>query len=126
MLKNFCSFSQEYLYQHLAVIVFRQQTESFDYQNTMKNRSIIEQLKVQKKNIQSNKRKNRNRVLDIDIILPPNNKKIFSAYLSFGGKNERILSISPILSKASYLANHEEQPPKSEKKKRKVKRKKFQ
>ena len=78
----------------------RQQSESFDYHNTMKNGSIPELLKLQeqqKQELQSNERQ---------IEINQDNNQIYGSFIS---------AISP---KASFPSNFEEKTPMTKKKKR--------
>ena len=114
----------------------RQQSESFDYHNTMKNSSIYEQLKRQEQNIQSNERKieinqdcnqenlfsinkknqkghNQNFNLDMHI---STTKNIISVSSPFPAKNNQIF-ISFISPEAISPQFSEEQKPKLKKRK---------
>ena len=115
-----------------------QQTESFNYHNTMKNGSILEQLKLQEEKFQYSERKtenNQKKTLSFNLenkktgyqavhISIPNNTKQgndTSANQSFILENEStfntLLSITPL--RTTYFTNHEEQIPKPKKKKKK-------
>ncbi|WP_300427606.1 DUF5712 family protein [uncultured Parabacteroides sp.] len=112
----------------------RQQAESFDYHNMMKNDSIIEQLKLQEQDIQFSERKiainqdnNQENLLYINI----ENTKVphitikqessTSAYPSFNKENKQLYDsfISIALGQIVFSPNQEEQIPKTKKKKRK-------
>ena len=87
----------------------RQQTESFDYYNTMKNSQIPEQLELQKQEIESYKRKER-----------ANQENVFFDNIHFNPETNHSLDL-PVLftpSKASTSKERELKPQK--KKKRKI------
>ena len=112
----------------------RQQAESFDYHNMMKNDSIIEQLKLQEQDIQFSERKiainqdnNQENLLYINI----ENTKVphitikqessTSGDPSFNKENKQLYDsfISIALGRIVFSPNQEEQIPKTKKKKRK-------
>ena len=76
----------------------RQQTELFEYQNTMKNSSILEQLKRQEQEIQFNERK-------IEI----NQENLFSINLENKETNNQYFSTDSKVDKkgASYIQNYQ-------------------
>ena len=95
----------------------RQQTESFDYQNVMKNGSISEQFELQEQEIQSSERKT-------EINQDSNQENLFSINLEnkavTNQKNSQTLNsfLSLISSGPDYMTNLEEQIPKLKKKKK--------
>ncbi|MCS2405923.1 putative DUF5712 [Bacteroides salyersiae] len=116
----------------------RQQSESFDYHNTMKNNSTSEQLKLQEENFQYSEREtenNQKKILPfnlenkktgyqaVHISISDNTKQVSdtSANQPFIQENESIsntlLSIAPL--SATYFTNHEERIAKPKKKKKK-------
>lgn len=109
----------------------RQQAESFDYHNMMKNDFIIEQLKLQEQDIQFSERKiainqdnNQENLLYINI----ENTKVphitikqesnTSVYPSFNKENKQLYDsfISIALGQIVFSPNQEEQIPKTKKK----------
>ena len=116
----------------------RQQSESFDYHNTMKNNSTSKQLKLQEENFQYSEREtenNQKKILPfnlenkktgyqaVHISISNNTKQVSdtSANQPFIQENESIsntlLSIAPL--SATYFTNHEERIAKPKKKKKK-------
>jgi len=123
----------------------RQQSESFDYHNTMKNNSISEQLKQQEVNIQSCERKmevnqnsNQENMLSNNPESKKANSKAFNTDENIAIKQESDTSISPSVnqnnnqtsdvvlslttSRTDLTFNNEDQTPKSKKKKKKGRR----
>lgn len=123
----------------------RQQSESFDYHNTMKNNSISEQLKQQEVNIQSCERKmevnqnsNQENMLSNNPESKKANSKAFNTDENIATKQESDTSISPSVnqnnnqtsdvvlslttSRTDLTFNNEDQTPKSKKKKKKGRR----
>ena len=123
----------------------RQQSESFDYHNTMKNNSISEQLKQQEVNIQSCERKmevnqnsNQQNMLSNNPESKKANSKAFNTDENIATKQENDTSISPSVnqnnnqtsdvvlslttSRTDLTFNNEDQTPKSKKKKKKGRR----
>lgn len=117
----------------------RQQSESFDYYNTMKNSSISEQLKQQEVNIQSDERKikvNQNSNQENFFSINPENKETndqtFNANTYISPKQESNTSVNLLLNQKineitnSFIPNgidlsskHREQIPISKKKRNK-------
>ena len=83
----------------------RQQSESFDYHNTIKNSSISEQLKIQEQEFKANKRK-----IEINQDRNPDYNQSSNLFLSF------------IPSGADFILNSKEQTLKHKKGKRKKRR----
>lgn len=119
----------------------RQQSESFDYHNTMKNNSISEQLKQQEANIQSCERKmevnqnsNQENMLSNNSESKKENSKAFNTDENIVTKQECETSvnqnnnqtsdvvISLTTSRIDLTFNNEDQTPKSKKKKKKGRR----
>ena len=123
----------------------RQQSESFDYHNTMKNNSISEQLKQQEVNIQSCERKmevnqnsNQENMLSNNPESKKANSKAFNTDENIATKQESDTSVSPSVnqnnnqtsdvvlslttSRTDLTFNNEDQTPKSKKKKKKGRR----
>ena len=123
----------------------RQQSESFDYHNTMKNNSISEQLKQQEVNIQSYERKmevnqnsNQENMLTNNPESKKANSKAFNTDENIATKQESDTSVSPSInqnnnqtpdvvlslttSRTDLTFNNENQTPKSKKKKKKGRR----
>ena len=119
----------------------RQQSESFDYHNTMKNNSISEQLKQQEANIQSCERKmgvnqnsNQENMLSNNSESKKENSKAFNTDENIVTKQECETSvnqnnnqtsdvvISLTKSRIDLTFNNEDQTPKSKKKKKKGRR----
>lgn len=119
----------------------RQQSESFDYHNTMKNNSISEQLKQQEANIQSCERKmevnensNQENMLSNNSENKKENSKAFNTDENIVTKQECETSvnqnnnqtsdvvISLTTSRIDLTFNNEDQTPKSKKKKKKGRR----
>ena len=119
----------------------RQQSESFDYHNTMKNNSISEQLKQQEANIQSYERKmevnqnsNQENMLSNNSENKKENSKAFNTDENIVTKQECETSvnqnnnqtsdvvISLTTSRIDLTFNNEDQTPKSKKKKKKGRR----
>lgn len=92
----------------------RQQTESFDYQNVMKNCSISEQLNLQKQDIQSDERK-----IEVDQNSNIENKKTSNQALNQESNQASDSFISFVSSGAGFQYNLEEQISKPKKKKKK-------
>ena len=92
----------------------RQQTESFDYQNVMKNCSISEQLNLQKQDIQSDERK-----IEVDQNSNIENKKTSNQALNQERNQASDSFISFVSSGAGFQYNFEEQISKPKKKKKK-------
>ncbi|MGK4225470.1 DUF5712 family protein [Parabacteroides distasonis] len=92
----------------------RQQTESFDYQNVMKNCSISEQLNLQKQDIQSDERK-----IEVDQDSNIENKKTSNQALNQERNQASDSFISFVSSGAGFQYNFEEQISKPKKKKKK-------
>lgn len=122
----------------------RQQKESFDYHNIIKNGYIAEQLELQKQEFQSNKREteiNQENLLSINIENKGTNNQVFNidtytvykqvsqpSKLYFNQENNKASSslISYILSDISFLKNtspHEESEIRLQKKKKRKSRK---
>ena len=112
----------------------RQQSESFDYHNTMKNGSISEQTKLQEQEIQSSESKaginqgsNQENLLSINlenkgtihISIKQENNTLTNP--SFDQKNNQLSDsfISIVPSGIIFPSNYEEQMSKSKKKKKK-------
>ena len=119
----------------------RQQSESFDYHNTMKNNSISEQLKQQEANIQSCERKmgvnqnsNQENMISNNSESNKENSKAFNTDENIVTKQECETSvnqnnnqtsdvvISLTTSRIDLTFNNEDQTPKSKKKKKKGRR----
>lgn len=89
----------------------RQQTESFDYQNVIKNCSISEQLNLQKQDIQSDERK-----IEVDQNSNIENKKTSNQALNQESNQASDSFISFVSSGAGFQYNLEEQISKPKKK----------
>ena len=115
----------------------RQQSESFDYHNTMKNISITEQIKLQEQEIQSSERKiesnqnsnienkeTNNQTFNTDENIATEQEGHISTNPSFNLENNPISSslFSFVPSVVTFPANHEEQMLKPKKRKKKVRR----
>lgn len=117
----------------------RQQTESFDYHNTMKNRYVSKQLKLQEQEFQSSERKaevNQNSNQENLYSFNLENKKVNNHTVCIKNNNHIKLdnhasqntSSNPeysqflylVSSKMSFLHNQEVQKPKPKKKKNKI------
>ena len=104
----------------------RQQTESFDYHNMMKNSSTVEQLKLQEKCIQSDKRKIEiNQVSNQEYLFSINleNKKTIKQSFDTGNNQTVDSFISFVSSEIDISFNPEDyyfKPKKQKKKRRKI------
>lgn len=104
----------------------RQQTESFDYHNMMKNSSTVEQLKLQEKCIQSDKRKIEiNQVSNQEYLLSINleNKKTIKQSFDTGNNQTVDSFISFVSSGIDISFNPEDyyfKPKKQKRKRRKI------
>lgn len=92
----------------------RQQTESFDYQNVMKNGSISEQFNVQKQDIQSDERK-----IEVDKNSNIENKKASNQALNQESNQVPDSFISFISPEGGFQYSSKEQMSKHKKKKKK-------
>ena len=104
----------------------RKQTESFDYHNMMKNSSTVEQLKLQEKCIQSDKRKIEiNQVSNQEYLFSINleNKKTIKQSFDTGNNQTVDSFISFVSSEIDISFNQEDyyfKPKKQKKKRRKI------
>lgn len=104
----------------------RQQTESFDYHNMMKNSSTVEQLKLQEKCIQSDKRKIEiNQVSNQEYLFSINleNKKTIKQFFDTGNNQTVDSFISFVSSGIDISFNPEDsyfKPKKQNRKRRKI------